>query len=92
MKKPWSYHGECCALGGPAVKTLGACGPSGFGLGTSLGTTFTMIPPRLFQIMSQECTADLSHSELALTASCMGTATWGEQLTEGRTGCQGPVL
>ena len=35
------------------AKTLGACGPSGFGLGTSRGTTFTMIPPRLFQIMSQ---------------------------------------
>ena len=52
MKKPWRYHGECCALGGPAAKTLGACGPSSFGLGTSLGTTFTMIPPRLFQIMS----------------------------------------
>ena len=33
------------------AKTLGACGPSGFGLGTSLGTPFTMIPPRLFQIM-----------------------------------------
>ena len=54
MKKPWRYHGECCASGGPAAKTLGACGPSGFGLGTSLGTTFTMIPPRLFQIMSQD--------------------------------------
>ena len=53
MKKPWRYHGECCASGGPAAKTLGACGPSGFGLGTSLGTTFTMVPPQLFQIMSQ---------------------------------------
>ena len=52
MKKPWRYHGECCASGCPAAKTQGACGPSGFGLGTSLGTTFTMIPPRLFQIMS----------------------------------------
>ena len=53
MKKPWRYHGEPCALRGPAAKTLGACGPFGFGLWTSLGTTFTMIPPRLFQIMSQ---------------------------------------
>ena len=52
MKKPWRYHGECCASGGPAAKTLGACGPLGFGLRTSLGTTFTMIPHRLFQIMS----------------------------------------
>ena len=51
MKKPGRYHGECCASGGAAAKTLAACGPSGFGLGTSLGTTFTMIPPRLFQIM-----------------------------------------
>ena len=53
MKKPWRYHGECYASGGPAAKTLGACSPSGFALGTSLGTTFTMIPPRLFQIISQ---------------------------------------
>ena len=30
--------------------------PHGFGLGTSLGTTITMIPPRLFQIMSQYVT------------------------------------
>ena len=56
MKKPWRYHGECCASGGSAAQTLGDCGPSGFGLGTSLGKTFTMIPPRLFQIMSQ-CSA-----------------------------------
>ena len=28
----------------PAAKTLGACGPLGFGLGTYLGTLFTMIP------------------------------------------------
>ena len=28
------------------------CGPSCFGLGTSLGTTFTMIPPRLFHTLS----------------------------------------
>ena len=35
-----------------AAKTLGACGFSSFTLGTSLGTPFTMIPPRLFQIMS----------------------------------------
>ena len=53
MKKPWRYHGECCASGGPAAKTLGACGPSGFGLGTSLGITFTMVPPRFFHRMSQ---------------------------------------
>ena len=52
MEKPWVYHGKCCASGGPAAKTLRVCGPSGLGLGTSLGTTFTMIPPRLFQIMS----------------------------------------
>ena len=36
----------------PQAKTLRPCGPAGFGLGTSLGTPFTMIPPRLFQIMS----------------------------------------
>ena len=36
----------------PMAKTLGACGPSGFGLGTSLGTTFTLKPPQLIQIMS----------------------------------------
>ena len=38
--------------GSPAAKTLGDCGPSGFGLGTSLGPPFTTLPPRLFQIMS----------------------------------------
>ena len=32
-------------------KTLGACRPSSFGLRTSRGTPFTMITPRLFQIM-----------------------------------------
>ena len=38
-KKPWRYDGECCASGGPAAKTLGDCGPSGFGLGTRLART-----------------------------------------------------
>ena len=38
--------------GSPAAKTLGTCGPYGFGLGTSLGTPFTTLPPWLFQIMS----------------------------------------
>ena len=47
----WRYHSECCGSGGPAAETLGACGPLGFGLGTSLGTPFTMIPPRFFQKM-----------------------------------------
>ena len=31
---------------------LRACSPFGFWLGTSLGTLFNTIPPRLFQIMS----------------------------------------
>ena len=31
----------------PRPKTLGACGPSSFGLGTSLGTPFTIIAFRL---------------------------------------------
>ena len=53
MEKPWGYHGEWSASGGPTAKTLGACSPSGFGLGTSLGTPFTMKPPRLFQIRYQ---------------------------------------
>ena len=39
--------------GSTEAKTLGACGPSGFGLGTSLGTPFTTLHPRLFHIMSQ---------------------------------------
>ena len=38
--------------GSPAAKTLEACGPSAFGLGTSLGTLFTTLPSQLFQIMS----------------------------------------
>ena len=37
----------------PAAKTLGACGPSGFGLGTFLGRLFTTLPPQVFQIISQ---------------------------------------
>ena len=37
----------------PRAKTLGTCGTSDFGLGTSLGTSFTTTPPRFFQIMSQ---------------------------------------
>ena len=52
MEKPWGYHGEWSASGSAMANSLGACGPLGFGLGTSLGTLFTMIPPRLFQIMS----------------------------------------
>ena len=40
---------------GPTAKTLGACGPSGFGLGTSRGTPFTMIHPRLFHTFSLFC-------------------------------------
>ena len=40
--------------GSPAAKTLRACDPSGFGLGTSLGTPFTTLPPRIFQIMSHD--------------------------------------
>ena len=35
----------------PRPKTLGACGPSGFGLWISLGTPFTMMPPRLFHTL-----------------------------------------
>ena len=34
-------------------KTLRTCGPSGLGMGTSLGTPFTMTPPRLFHTLSQ---------------------------------------
>ena len=36
----------------PGLKPLEPAAPLSFGLGTSLGTPFTMIPPRLFQIMS----------------------------------------
>ena len=46
------YHGEWSPSESPAAKTLGVCGPSGFGLGSSLGTQFTNLPPRLYQIMS----------------------------------------
>ena len=41
--------------GGPAGKTLlWACTTLGFGLGTSLGTPFTMMPPCLFHRLSQD--------------------------------------
>ena len=46
IEKTWGYHGEWSASGGPEAKTPGAYGPSDFGLGTSKGTTLTMIPPR----------------------------------------------
>ena len=53
VEKPWLYHGEWNPLESPLVKTLWACGPSGFGLGTSLGTPFTIEHPRLFHTLSQ---------------------------------------
>ena len=61
------------------AKTLGACSPSGFGLGNSLGTTFTMIPPQLFQIMSH-CTEHYTEYYIAilhtlLHNNCTMTAT-----------------
>ena len=37
----------------PRPKPLGACDPTGFGLGTSKGDTFNIIPPRLLHIMFQ---------------------------------------
>ena len=45
--------------GSPMAKTLGACGPSGFGLGTSLGTPFTTLSLRLFQMMSHSFQSSL---------------------------------
>ena len=48
FKNPWGK----VMVRSPAAKTLGACGPTGFGLGTSLGTPFTMIPPRIFHRLS----------------------------------------
>ena len=45
---------ECIMVNGvPRPKTLGACGPSGFGIGTFLVTPFTTIHPRLFHTLSQ---------------------------------------
>ena len=52
MEKPWVYHSKWSPSGSPSTKTLGACGPSGFGLGTSLWAPFTMIHPWLFHILS----------------------------------------
>ena len=40
--------------GVPRPKTIGACGPSGSDLGTSLGTPFTTIHPLLFHTLSQD--------------------------------------
>ena len=39
----------------PKAKTLGVAGPKGFGRGTSQGTLFTMIHPRLFHTFSFFC-------------------------------------
>ena len=52
VKKPWVYHGEWSPSESPSPKTVGACGPSGFDLGTSRETPFTMIPPLLFHTLS----------------------------------------
>ena len=52
-EKPGGYIGECSALGGPAAQNPRGLHPLGFSLGTYLGTPFTMIPPRFFQIRSQ---------------------------------------
>ena len=49
--KARGYHGEWSPLGSPKAKTRGAAGPDGFGRETYRGTTFTMIPPRLFHKM-----------------------------------------
>ena len=54
MKMCGKGHGEWSPLGSPAAKILGVCGPSVFGLGTSHGTPFTIIPPRLFHTLSQD--------------------------------------
>ena len=51
----------------PRSKILGACGPSGFGLGTSLRTPFTTLPPRLFQTMSQFLFCYLCNGSLGWT-------------------------
>ena len=53
------------ALGKSLVKShgqkpLGPAPPPGFGLGTSLGTPFTTIPPRLFHTLSQHCIGNTS--------------------------------
>ena len=49
----------------PAAKTLGACGPSGFGLGTSLGTPFAMIPPGL----STDCPSTLQQPHYSIDST-----------------------
>ena len=49
------YHGEWSPSGSPMAKTKGAAGPEGFGRGTSRGTPFSMIPPKLFHTFSFFC-------------------------------------
>ena len=56
----------------PVAKTLWACGPSGFGLGTSLGTPFPMIPPRLFH--------RLSHFARSIEGLMMMRPYWGPRI------------
>ena len=69
-EKPEVYHGEWSPSGSPSAKTLGACGPKGSGLGTSRGTPFTMIPPRLYHTLSH-CTVYYTvHYSVHCTAHC----------------------
>ena len=56
VKKPSGYHSEWSPQRGPiAKKPKGPQAQRVFGLGTSLGTAFIMIAPRLFHIMSFFC-------------------------------------
>ena len=53
VEKLWRYHDEWSPLAGPAAKKkLGPAATRVFGLGTSLGTPFSKIPPRLFHTLS----------------------------------------
>ena len=63
-------------LESPVAKTLGACDPSGFGLGIFLRTPFTMIPPRLFHRLSHctgTCTQSTTIRWLQCIVHCNGT-------------------
>ena len=58
----WGHH----------PKSLGDCGPWDFGLGTCLGTPFTMIPPWLYKIMSHSSTGEmLTFTERAAEYVCL---------------------
>ena len=85
-RKDSGYHGEWSPSGNSAAKKiLGACDPSGFDLGSSLGTPFTMITPWLFHILSHSfyillITSVIFCENIFRTPSLPNRKSWGADI------------